>query len=137
MSVEWSDVSDLRHLVARDAQIVVRSLRRREHPNVDASLDYLISRAYRSPDVLLDARNLLGEPDAEARALLYRAARLARYPIEPSNPGPSALLVVRALRNPETSSRRERCQRRRPHRTACQDGRFRPGTSPTAGHAAG
>jgi hypothetical protein len=68
--------SDLRHLVARDAQIAVRALRRREHPNVDASLDYLISRAHKSPDVLLDARDLLGEQDAEACALLYRAARL-------------------------------------------------------------
>jgi hypothetical protein len=26
---------------------------------------------------------MLGEQDAEARALLYRAARLARHPIEP------------------------------------------------------
>jgi hypothetical protein len=50
---------------------------------VDASLDYLISRAYKSPDVLLDARDLLGEQDAEAGALLNRAARLARYPADP------------------------------------------------------
>ena len=39
---------------------------------MDASLDYLNSRAYKSPDILLDARDLLGEQDAEARALLYR-----------------------------------------------------------------
>ena len=75
--------SDLRQLVARDAQTAVRALRRRERPGVDASLDYLISRAYKSPDVLLDARDLLGEQDAEARALLNRAARLARYPADP------------------------------------------------------
>jgi hypothetical protein len=83
-------VSDLRRLVARDARIVVRSLRRREHPNVVASLDYLISRAYKSPDVLLDTRDLLGEQDAEARALLYRAARLARYPLKRERPAPDA-----------------------------------------------
>jgi hypothetical protein len=81
-------VSDLRRLVARDARIVVRSLRRREHPNVVASRDYLISRAYKSPEVLLDAGDLLGEPDEEARALLYRAARLARHPVEPEPPRP-------------------------------------------------
>jgi hypothetical protein len=46
---------DLRHLVARDAQIAVRGLRRGLRTNADASLDYLISRAYKSPDVLLDA----------------------------------------------------------------------------------
>ena len=54
----------------------MRSVRRGKVTNVDASLDYLISRARKSPDVLLDARDLLGERDAEARALLYRAARL-------------------------------------------------------------
>jgi hypothetical protein len=53
---------------------------------LNASLDYLISTAYKSPDILLDARDLLGEQDAEARALLYRAARLARYPVEPEPP---------------------------------------------------
>lgn len=81
-------MSDLRRLVARDARIVVRSLRRREHPNVVASLDYLISRAYKSPEVLLDAGDLLGEPGEEARALLYRAARLPRHPVEPEPPRP-------------------------------------------------
>jgi hypothetical protein len=50
---------------------------------MDASLDYLIGRAYKSPDVLLDARDSLGEQDAEARALLYRAARLTGYPADP------------------------------------------------------
>jgi hypothetical protein len=53
---------------------------------VDASNNYLIRRAYKSPERLLDAPDLLGEQDAEARALLYRAARLARYPIEPEPP---------------------------------------------------
>jgi hypothetical protein len=59
------------------------ALRRREGQSVDTPLDFLIRRAYRSPDILLDARDLLGEQDAEARALLYRAARLAHYPMGP------------------------------------------------------
>jgi hypothetical protein len=93
---------DLRHLVARDAQIAARGLRRGLRTNADASLDYLISRAYKSPDVLLDARDLLGAQDAEARALLYRAARLARYPVEPEPPRPSrARTFGRAERAPE------------------------------------
>ena len=75
--------SDLRQLVAKDARTAVWALRRRERPSVDASLDYLIKRAYQSPDVLLDARDSLGEQDAEARALLYRAARLTGYPADP------------------------------------------------------
>jgi len=57
--------SDLRQLVARDALAAVRALRRRERPSMDASLDYLIGRAYKSPDILLDARDLLGEQDTE------------------------------------------------------------------------
>jgi hypothetical protein len=56
--------------------------------NSPSGLDYLISRAHKSPDVLLDARDLLGEQDAEARALLYRAARLGRNPVEPEPPRP-------------------------------------------------
>ncbi|HEX7994508.1 MAG TPA: hypothetical protein VF506_11345 [Streptosporangiaceae bacterium] len=36
---------DLRHLVARDAQIAVRALRRGRYATLDASLDYLIRRA--------------------------------------------------------------------------------------------
>jgi hypothetical protein len=87
MSAGHRDVeTDLRQLVARDAQAAVRALRRRERPSVDSSLDYLVSRAYKSPDVLLDTRDLLGEQDAEARALLYRAARLARHPVEAEPP---------------------------------------------------
>jgi hypothetical protein len=78
--------TDLPQLVARDAQIAVRALRRGGVATVDASNNYLIRRAYKSPERLLDARDLLGEQDAEARALLYRAARLARYPIEPEPP---------------------------------------------------
>jgi hypothetical protein len=50
---------------------------------VDASLDYLIRRARQSPDILLDARDLLGEQDVGARALLYRAAGMARDPADP------------------------------------------------------
>ena len=41
------------------AQIAVRALRRSRYTNADASLNYLISGAYKSPDVLLDARDLL------------------------------------------------------------------------------
>jgi hypothetical protein len=55
---------------------------------VDAAIEYLIKRAYKSPDVLLDARDLLGAQDAEARALLYRVARLCRYAVEPEAPRP-------------------------------------------------
>ena len=80
--------SELRQLVGRDAQTAVPVLQRRERPSVDASLDYLISRAYKSPEVLLDAGDLLGEPGEEARALLYRAARLPRHPVEPEPPRP-------------------------------------------------
>jgi hypothetical protein len=36
--------------------------------------------------MLLDARDLLGEQDAEARALLHRATQLARSPVEPEPP---------------------------------------------------
>lgn len=52
--------SDPPRLLARDAQIAVRALRRRGSANVEASLDFLISRAYKSPAMLLDARDLLG-----------------------------------------------------------------------------
>ena len=65
--------SDLRQQLGRDAQIGVRLLRRSDETSVDATLDYLVGRAYGSPDRLLDARDRLGEPDAEARALLLRA----------------------------------------------------------------
>jgi hypothetical protein len=89
MSAGRSDVaSDLPRLLAQDAQIAVRALGRPASTNVDASLDYLISKAYKSPDVLLDARDLLGAQDADARAGLYRAARLARHPVEPEPPRP-------------------------------------------------
>jgi hypothetical protein len=89
MSGRRSDVeSDLPRLLARDAQIAVQAMRRHGSTNVEPSLDFLISRAYKSPDMLLDARDLLGEQDAEARALLYRAARLARYQVEPEPPRP-------------------------------------------------
>jgi hypothetical protein len=57
---------DLPGLIARHAQIAVQTLHRGEPANVDAAINYLISRAYESPERLLDARDLLGEPDAEA-----------------------------------------------------------------------
>jgi hypothetical protein len=44
-------------------------------------LDYLVERSFGSADRLLDARDLLGEPDLEARALLLRASRRAADPI--------------------------------------------------------
>ena len=43
----------------RDAQIAVRTLRRGAYTNVDASLDYLISRAYKSPDRGPDALHVV------------------------------------------------------------------------------
>ena len=56
---------------------------RRSQATVDSAIDYLIDRAYKSPDRLLDARDLLGEPDLDARALLLRASRRAADPIPP------------------------------------------------------
>jgi hypothetical protein len=72
---------DLRHLLSRDAVIGERQLRRSSATGgVDAVLDYLVSRAYGCPDRLLDARDLLGQQDAGARALLLRASRRAADP---------------------------------------------------------
>jgi len=45
---------------------------------VDASLDYLMRRVYKSPDVLLDAPDLLGEQGTEARAHPPRALHVER-----------------------------------------------------------
>ena len=53
---------------------------------MDASINYLIRRAYTSPDVLLDARDLIG--DQHAGVLLYRGRGQARYPVEPEPPRP-------------------------------------------------
>jgi hypothetical protein len=78
----------LRHRLARDAQIGVAELRDSSTTTVDAVLDYLVERSYGSAERLLDARDLLGEPDAEARALLLRASRRAADPIPPGPPKP-------------------------------------------------
>ena len=79
----------LRHLLSRDAAIGVKQLRRSSATGgVDAVLDYLVDRAYGSPDRLLDARDLLGEQDAGARALLLRASRRAADPPPAAHPRP-------------------------------------------------
>lgn len=80
--------ADIRQQLARDAQIGVKLLRRSDETSVDATLDYLVGRAYGSPDRLLNARNRLGEPDAEARALLLRASRRAADPQPAAHPRP-------------------------------------------------
>ena len=77
---------DLRHQLSRDAVIGVKQLRHGSMTTTDSVLDYLVSRAYGSPDRLLDARDLLGQQDAEARALLLRAAD----PVPPQPPRPFA-----------------------------------------------
>ncbi len=82
--------SDLRHLLSRDAVIGEKQLRRGNMGGVDAVLDYLVSRAYGSADRLLDARDLLGEQDHGARALLLRASRRAADPVPPEPPRPFA-----------------------------------------------
>jgi hypothetical protein len=79
--------SDLRHRLARDAQIAVGAVRRSQ-ATVDSAIDYLIDRAYKSPDRLLDARDLLGAQDQGTRALLLRASRRAADPIPPGPPKP-------------------------------------------------
>ena len=81
--------ADFRQL-ARDAQIGVKLFRRSDETSVDPPLDYLVGRAYGSPDRLLDARDLLGEPDAGARALLLRASRRTADPQPPWPPRPFA-----------------------------------------------
>ena len=59
---------------------------RRGQGTLDSVINYLVSRAYGSPDRLLDARDRLGQPDAEARALLFRASRTAADPQPPAPP---------------------------------------------------
>jgi hypothetical protein len=81
---------NLRVQLGRDARIAVGALRRGQG-TVESVLDYLVSRAYGSPDRLLDARDLLGQPDAEARALLLRASRRAMDPIPAQPPKPFTL----------------------------------------------
>ena len=82
--------SDLRHRLARDAQICVAQLRHSSATSVDTSLDYLVERAYGSPERILDAMELLGSEDLPARAPLNRASRRAADPIPPRPPKPFA-----------------------------------------------
>ena len=80
---------DLRHLLSRDAVIGEKQLRRSSATGgVDAVLNYLVGRAYGSPDRLLDARDLLRQQDAGARALLLRASRRAADPQPAAHPRP-------------------------------------------------
>jgi hypothetical protein len=79
---------DLRHQLSRDAVIGEKQLRRSSSSSVDNVLDYLVSRAYGSPDRLLDARDLLGAQDQGARALLLRASRRAADPQPAAPPRP-------------------------------------------------
>jgi hypothetical protein len=79
---------DLRHQLSRDAVIGEKHLRQGSMGGVDNVLDYLVDRAFRSPDRLLDARDLLGEQDQGARALLLRASRRAADPVAPQPPRP-------------------------------------------------
>jgi hypothetical protein len=80
--------SDLRVQLGRDAGIAVAVLRRSSETSVDASIDYLVERSFGSAERLLDARDLLGEPDLPARALLLRASRRAADPQPPEPPRP-------------------------------------------------
>jgi len=82
--------SDLRHRLARDAQIGVAQLRHGNLTTPDSVIDYLVERSFGSADRILDARDLLGEPDLEARALLLMASRRAADPIPPGPPKPFA-----------------------------------------------
>jgi hypothetical protein len=79
---------DLRHQLSRDAVIGEKQLRRSSSSSVDNVFDYLVSRAYGSPDRLLDARDLLGQQDQGARALLLRASRRAADPQPAAHPRP-------------------------------------------------
>ena len=84
--------TDLRHQLSRDAVIGEAQLRRSAMTTVDSVLDYLVSRAYGDPERLLDAMDLLGQQDADARALLTRAARRAADPLGPAAPPTVAFL---------------------------------------------
>jgi hypothetical protein len=85
--------TDLRHQLSRDAVIGEAQLRRSAMTTVDSVLDYLVSRAYGDPERLLDAMDLLGQQDADARALLTRAARRAADPLGPAAPPPSVAFL--------------------------------------------
>lgn len=82
--------ADIRHRLARDAQICAAQLRHSSATSVDTSLNYLVERAYDSPERILDAMELLGADDLPARALLNRASRRAADPIQPGPPKPFA-----------------------------------------------
>lgn len=98
---------DIRRQLGRDARIGVAQLRHSSATTVDAVLDYVVSRAYGDPERLLDAIELLGEPDLEARALLNRAARRAADPQPPAPPRPFAPPNARrpaaSVRHPQRS----------------------------------
>jgi hypothetical protein len=79
---------DIRVRLGRDAQIGVAQLRYGNMTNVDAVLDYLVGRAYGSPERILDAMELVGAEDLPARALLNRASRRAADPIPAEPPKP-------------------------------------------------
>ena len=79
---------DLRHQLSRDAVIGAKQLCHGSMGGVDAVLDDLVDRALKSRDRLLDARDLRGQQDAEARALLLRASRRAADPQPPQPPRP-------------------------------------------------
>jgi hypothetical protein len=80
---------DARERLGQETRTTVKLLRRSE-TTFDATLDYLVSRAWGSSDRLLDARDQLGQQDAEARALLLRASRRAADPVPPQPPRPFA-----------------------------------------------
>jgi hypothetical protein len=80
--------TDLRQRLARDAQIGEAELRRGSTTTPDAIVSYLVERSFGSEARLLEARDLLGEQDQGARALLLRAGRHAAYPVPPGPPKP-------------------------------------------------
>ena len=80
--------SDIRHRLARDAQICAAQLRHSSATSGDTSLNYLVERAYGSHERILDAMELLGADDLPARALLNRASRRAADPIPAGQPKP-------------------------------------------------
>jgi hypothetical protein len=79
--------ADLRQQLSRDAVASVAVLHRGT-TTVEASLDYLVSRAFGDPQRLLDAMDLLDPQDAEARGLLDGTARRAADPRPPELPRP-------------------------------------------------
>ena len=81
---------DIRVRLGRDAQIGVSQLRYGNITTVDAVLDYLVERAYGSPERILDAMELLDTEDLPARALLNRASRRAADPQPAAPPRPFA-----------------------------------------------